>query len=141
MEDPFDQDDWEAYSKLTAETEIQIVGDDLLVTNPKRIATAVEKKACNALLLKVNQIGTVTEAIKAHKAAKSEGWDTMVSHRSGETEDVFIADLVVGLGTGQIKTGAPCRSERLAKYNQLLRIEEELGTAAKYAGENFRTRV
>ena len=141
IEDPFDQDDWEAHAKLTEETEIQIVGDDLLATNITRIATAVEKKACNALLLKVNQIGTVSEAIKAHKAAKADGWGTMVSHRSGETEDVFIADLVVGLGTGQIKTGAPCRSERLAKYNQLLRIEEELGSAAKYAGENFRNGV
>merc|ERR1712223_1159246 len=141
IEDPFDQDDWEAYTKLTEESEIQIVGDDLLVTNPKRIETAVEKKACNGLLLKVNQIGTVTEAIKAFKLAKSEGWGTMVSHRSGETEDVFIADLVVGLGTGQIKTGAPCRSERLAKYNQLLRIEEELGTGAKYAGESFRAGI
>ena len=141
IEDPFDQDDWDGHSKLTEETDIQIVGDDLLVTNITRIATAVEKKACNALLLKVNQIGTVSEAIKAHKAAKAEGWGTMVSHRSGETEDVFIADLVVGLGTGQIKTGAPCRSERLAKYNQLLRIEEELGTNAKYAGANFRQGV
>jgi len=141
IEDPFDQDDWDAHTKLTEETDIQIVGDDLLVTNISRIATAVEKKACNALLLKVNQIGTVSEAIKAHKAAKAEGWGTMVSHRSGETEDVFIADLVVGLATGQIKTGAPCRSERLAKYNQLLRIEEELGPAAKYAGENFRNGV
>jgi len=141
IEDPFDQDDWDGYAKLTEETEIQIVGDDLLVTNPKRITTAIEKKACNGLLLKVNQIGSVTEAIKAYKMAKSEGWGTMVSHRSGETEDVFIADLVVGLGTGQIKTGGPCRSERLAKYNQLLRIEEELGQAAKYAGENFRTGV
>ena len=88
---------------------IQIVGDDLLVTNPKRIMTAIEKKACNGLLLKVNQIGSVTESIKAHNMAKAEGWGTMVSHRSGETEDCFIADLVVGLGTGQIKTGAPCR--------------------------------
>merc|ERR1711884_612419 len=138
IEDPFDQDDWEGYAKLTANTEIQIVGDDLLVTNPKRISTAIDKKACNGLLLKVNQIGSVTEAIKAHNMAKAQGWGTMVSHRSGETEDCFIADLVVGLGTGQIKTGAPCRSERLAKYNQLLRIEEELGTNAKYAGENFR---
>ena len=103
--------------------------------------TAIEKKACNGLLLKVNQIGSVTESIKAHNMAKAEGWGTMVSHRSGETEDCFIADLVVGLGTGQIKTGAPCRSERLAKYNQLLRIEEELGTNAKYAGENFRNGV
>merc|ERR1712080_617064 len=100
-------------------------------------STWVEKKACNGLLLKVNQIGTVTESIKAHNMAKADGWGTMVSHRSGETEDCFIADLVVGLGIGQIKTGAPCRSERLAKYNQLLRIEEELGTNAKYAGANF----
>jgi len=90
------------------------------------------------LLLKVNQIGTVTEAINAHKLAKCNGWGTMVSHRSGETEDTFIADLVVGLSTGQIKTGAPCRSERLAKYNQIMRIEEELGCKAKYAGEKFR---
>merc|ERR1712142_189304 len=141
IEDPFDQDDWEGYAKLTAETEIQIVGDDLLVTNPKRIETAIQKKSCNGLLLKVNQIGSVTESIKAHNMAKAQGWGTMVSHRSGETEDVFIADLVVGLGTGQIKTGAPCRSERLAKYNQLLRIEEELGTNAKYAGESFRQGV
>jgi len=108
------------------------------VTNPKRIQTAIDKKACNCLLLKVNQIGSVTESIKAHILAKSNGWGTMVSHRSGETEDSFIADLVVGLSTGQIKTGAPCRSERLAKYNQILRIEEELGAGAKYAGKNFR---
>jgi len=99
---------------------------------------AVDKKACNCLLLKVNQIGSVTESIAAHNLGKENGWGTMVSHRSGETEDCFIADLVVGLGTGQIKTGAPCRSERLAKYNQLLRIEEELGANAKFAGENFR---
>merc|ERR1712117_17221 len=141
IEDPFDQDDWEGYAKLTANTTIQIMGDDLLVTNPNRISTAIEKKACNGLLLKVNQIGTVTESIKAHNMAKEQGWGTMVSHRSGETEDCFIADLVVGLGTGQIKTGAPCRSERLAKYNQLLRIEEELGTNAKFAGANFRKGV
>merc|ERR1712117_794493 len=127
IEDPFDQDDWAGWTKLTAETDIQIVGDDLTVTNPKRIQTAVEKKSCNALLLKVNQIGSVSESIAAHNLAKANGWGTMVSHRSGETEDCFIADLVVGLCTGQIKTGAPCRSERLAKYNQLLRIEEELG--------------
>lgn len=138
IEDPFDQDDWSAWSNITANTKIQIVGDDLTVTNPKRIQTAVEKKACNCLLLKVNQIGTVTESIRAHLLAKSNGWGTMVSHRSGETEDTFIADLVVGLSTGQIKTGAPCRSERLAKYNQILRIEEELGASAKYAGANFR---
>lgn len=138
IEDPFDQDDWDNWSKMTAGTKIQVVGDDLTVTNPKRIRMAVDKKACNCLLLKVNQIGTVTESIDAHKLAKQNGWGTMVSHRSGETEDCFIADLVVGLNTGQIKTGAPCRSERLAKYNQILRIEEELGHDAKYAGHNFR---
>jgi len=138
IEDPFDQDDWEGWTNLTAKTAIQIVGDDLTVTNPKRINMAVEKKSCNCLLLKVNQIGSVTESIEAHNLAKSNGWGTMVSHRSGETEDCFIADLVVGLCTGQIKTGAPCRSERLAKYNQLLRIEEELGGNAKYVGESFR---
>jgi len=140
IEDPFDQDDWAAWTKITSEIpNIQIVGDDLTVTNPTRIQTAVEKKACNCLLLKVNQIGSVTEAIKAHNLAKANGWGTMVSHRSGETEDTFIADLVVGLGTGQIKTGAPCRSERLAKYNQILRIEEEMGSTAKFAGKAFRS--
>ncbi|EDW11671.2 uncharacterized protein Dmoj_GI13781 [Drosophila mojavensis] len=138
IEDPFDQDHWDAWTNLTANTKIQIVGDDLTVTNPKRIATAVEKKACNCLLLKVNQIGTVTESIQAHLLAKKNGWGTMVSHRSGETEDSFIGDLVVGLSTGQIKTGAPCRSERLAKYNQILRIEEEIGQGVKFAGKNFR---
>uniref|UniRef100_A0AAZ3QPR2 Beta-enolase n=1 Tax=Oncorhynchus tshawytscha TaxID=74940 RepID=A0AAZ3QPR2_ONCTS len=122
IEDPFDQDDWAAWSKFTAAVDIQVVGDDLTVTNPKRIQQAVEKKACNCLLLKVNQIGSVTESIKACKLAQSNGWGVMVSHRSGETEDTFIADLVVGLCTGQIKTGAPCRSERLAKYNQLMRL-------------------
>jgi len=140
IEDPFDQDDWTAYGKLTADVgkDHQIVGDDLLVTNPKRIQKAIENKTCNALLLKVNQIGSVTESIQAHNLAKAAGWGTMVSHRSGETEDSFIADLVVGLGTGQIKTGAPCRSERLSKYNQLLRIEEELGSNATFAGLKFR---
>jgi len=110
----------------------------LLVTNPKRIKEGIARKACNALLLKVNQIGSVTEAIQACNDAQAAGWGVMVSHRSGETEDSFIADLVVGLRTGQIKTGAPCRSERLAKYNQLLRIEEELGAKGKYAGASFR---
>ncbi|KAJ1726269.1 phosphopyruvate hydratase [Coemansia biformis] len=140
IEDPFDQDDWDAYVHLqeTLGQKIQIVGDDLLVTNPARIETAIEKKACNALLLKVNQIGTVTESIKAANLSFEAGWGVMVSHRSGETEDSTIADLVVGLGTGQIKTGAPCRSERLAKYNQILRIEEELGDKAIYAGKDFR---
>jgi enolase len=141
IEDPFDQDDFAAYGALTAAVgeSIQIVGDDLLVSNPDRIKMAIEKNACNALLLKVNQIGSVTEAIAAAKMSREAGWGVMVSHRSGETEDSFIADLVVGLGTGQIKTGAPCRSERLAKYNQLLRIEEQLGEDAVYAGANFRT--
>jgi len=140
IEDPFDQDDWAAYAAMTAKhgAAVQIVGDDLLVTNPKRIQTALEKKACNALLLKVNQIGSITEAIDAANLSKANGWGVMCSHRSGETEDTFIADLVVGLGTGQIKTGAPCRSERTAKYNQLLRIEEQLGKDAKYVGANFR---
>jgi len=141
IEDPFDQDDWEAYTNFTAlcGKEMQIVGDDLLVTNSKRIEKALEISACNALLLKVNQIGSITEAIDAATLSMRNGWGVMVSHRSGETEDSFIADLVVGLGTGEIKTGAPCRSERLAKYNQLLRIEEELGPKAVYAGANFRT--
>jgi len=138
IEDPFDQDHWDAWSDLTGAVSIQIVGDDLTVTNPKRIQTAIDKKSCNCLLLKVNQIGSVTESIQACTLAQSNGWGVMVSHRSGETEDAFIADLVVGLCAGQIKTGAPCRSERLAKYNQLLRIEEELGASAKYAGCNFR---
>ncbi|WMV52155.1 hypothetical protein MTR67_045540 [Solanum verrucosum] len=143
IEDPFDQDDWETYAKLTAEIgeKVQIVGDDLLVTNPKRVAKAISEKTCNALLLKVNQIGSVTESIEAVKMSKQAGWGVMTSHRSGETEDTFIADLAVGLSTGQIKTGAPCRSERLAKYNQLLRIEEELGSDAVYAGASFRTPV
>merc|ERR1719265_3024857 len=141
IEDPFDQDDWESYSKMLAELgeTQQIVGDDLLVTNPKRVAKAIETKACNALLLKVNQIGSITEVIEACKMSQDQGWGVMVSHRSGETEDTFIADLVVGLRTGQIKTGAPCRSERLAKYNQLLRIEEDLGPRCSFAGEGFRT--
>lgn len=140
IEDAFEQDDWAAWTKLQADVgdKIQIVGDDLLVTNPKRIADAITKKACNALLLKVNQIGSVTESIEAAKMAHAAGWGVMVSHRSGETEDTFIADLVVGLRTGEIKTGAPCRSERLAKYNQILRIEEELGDKAIYAGKDFR---
>ncbi|KAL8159089.1 hypothetical protein V2J09_000626 [Rumex salicifolius] len=138
IEDPFDQDDWTSWATLRSSVDIQLVGDDLLVTNPKKISEAIEKKACNALLLKVNQIGTVTESIQASLDSKAAGWGVMVSHRSGETEDNFIADLSVGLASGQIKTGAPCRSERLAKYNQLLRIEEELGSV-RYAGEAFRS--
>merc|ERR1712170_301312 len=141
IEDPFDQDDWQGYVDFTARVGVntQVVGDDLLVTNPTRIQTALDKKACNALLLKVNQIGTLTESIQAAAMSLSSEWGVMVSHRSGETEDSFIADLVVGLKTGQIKTGAPCRSERLCKYNQLLRIEEQLGDKAFFAGPGFRT--
>lgn len=139
IEDPFDQDDWENWSKVTAKlAEYQIVGDDLLCTNPTKIQKAVETKACNALLLKVNQIGSITESINAVKLAKQNGWGVMTSHRSGESEDSTIADLAVGLCTGQIKTGAPARSDRNAKYNQLLRIDEELGSKAVFAGANFR---
>ncbi len=140
IEDPFDQDDWESYALMTTAVgeKCQVVGDDLLVTNPVRVQKAIDEKSCNALLLKVNQIGSVTESIEAVRMSKQAGWGVMTSHRSGETEDTFIADLAVGLSTGQIKTGAPCRSERTAKYNQLLRIEEELGDKAVYAGAAFR---
>ena len=140
IEDPFHQDDYESYGKLRERIgeKVQIVGDDLLVTNPARIRTGIDKKACNALLLKVNQIGTLTESIEAYRTARDAGWGVMVSHRSGETEDAFIADLVVGLACGQIKTGAPCRSERTCKYNRLMRIEEELGDHSVYAGHHFR---
>ncbi|KAL7575817.1 hypothetical protein ACA910_003141 [Epithemia clementina (nom. ined.)] len=141
IEDPFDQDDWSNWSKIVAAVgdKVQIVGDDLTVTNPLKIQEAVEKKAANCLLLKVNQIGSISESIDAVKLSKQNGWGVMTSHRSGETEDNYIADLAVGLCTGEIKTGAPCRGERTAKYNQLLRIEEELGSMAKYPGMNFRT--
>ncbi|KAF2970097.1 hypothetical protein GQX73_g3478 [Xylaria multiplex] len=141
IEDPFAEDDWEAWSYFYKTQNIQIVGDDLTVTNPIRIKKAIELKAANALLLKVNQIGTLTESIQAAKDSYADGWGVMVSHRSGETEDVTIADIVVGIRSGQIKTGAPARSERLAKLNQILRIEEELGSNAIYAGANFRTAV
>lgn len=123
IEDPFSQDDFGAFALLTKKSGIQVVGDDLLATNIKRIQRAVENKACNCLLLKPNQIGTVTEALDAARAAMQHGWKVMVSHRSGETCDDFIAELAVGIGCGQIKAGAPCRGERTAKYNQLLRIE------------------
>jgi len=139
IEDPFDQDDFAAWTSLTAalvkankSPACQVVGDDLTVTNTSRIGMAIEKASCNSLLLKINQIGTITEAIQSAKLCLSKGWSVMVSHRSGETEDTYIADLVVALGCGQIKTGAPCRGERTAKLNQLLRIEEELGSNAKY---------
>ena len=140
IEDPFDQDDWEGWKSITSDlgAKVQIVGDDLVVTNKQRIQKAIDEKCCNALLLKVNQIGSLTEAIEATKLSQGNDWGVMVSHRSGETEDTFIADLVVGLGVGQIKSGAPCRSERVAKYNQLLRIEEELGEKCKFGGRSFR---
>jgi len=125
VEDPFEQDAFEDFAKMTSAFGCtQIVGDDLLCTNPARIRIAAEKKSCNALLLKVNQIGTLSEAIASAKLAEGHGWKVMVSHRSGETEDTFIADLAVALGCGQLKSGAPCRGERTAKFNQLLRIEE-----------------
>jgi len=142
IEDPFDEDDWENWSKFTAKNgeAFQVVGDDLTVTNIEKIDRAIDEKSCTCLLLKVNQIGTISESIDAVKKSKQAGWGVMTSHRSGETEDTYIADLAVGLCTGQIKTGAPCRSERLAKYNQLLRIEEELGAENTiYAGKGFRT--
>jgi enolase len=141
IEDPFDQDDWANWSSFVAKVggPVQVVGDDLTVTNPAKIAQAVDEKAANCLLLKVNQIGTISESIDAVKLSKQNGWGVMTSHRSGETEDDYIADLAVGLCTGQIKTGAPCRGERTAKYNQLLRIEEHLGSKAIFAGAGFRS--
>eukprot|EP00928_Gymnodinium_smaydae_P039566 TRINITY_DN269_c0_g1_i4.p1 TRINITY_DN269_c0_g1~~TRINITY_DN269_c0_g1_i4.p1 ORF type:complete len:469 (-),score=147.63 TRINITY_DN269_c0_g1_i4:189-1595(-) len=143
IEDPFDQDDWAAWQGFTERVggPTQVVGDDLTVTNVTRVKDAIEKKACNALLLKVNQIGSVTESIDAVKLCKQNSWGVMCSHRSGETEDTTIADLAVGLCTGQIKTGAPCRSDRNAKYNQLMRIEEELGDKCAYAGASWRKPV
>ena len=138
IEDPLQEDDWEGYTNLTAKIgdRVQIVGDDFFVTNPARLAKGIEEKAANALLVKVNQIGTLTETFDAVDLAHRAGYRTMMSHRSGETEDTTIADLAVALGCGQIKTGAPARSERVAKYNRLLRIELELGTAAVYAGRS-----
>jgi enolase len=136
IEDGLAEDDWESWKLMMERVgdKVQIVGDDLLVTNVKRVQKAIKEKSCNSLLCKVNQIGTLTEAIAAVEMAKRAGWTSVVSHRSGETEDATIADLAVALNTGQIKTGAPCRSDRVAKFNQLLRIEEELGDAALYAG-------
>ena len=138
IEDPLDENDWEGYAKLIAEIgdKVQIVGDDFFVTNPERLARGIEEKAANALLVKVNQIGTLTETFDAVELAHRNGYRTMMSHRSGETEDTTIADLAVALSCGQIKTGAPARSERVAKYNRLIRIEEELGPAAVYAGRD-----
>ncbi|KAB1225784.1 Cytosolic enolase 3 [Morella rubra] len=138
IEDPFDKEDWEHIKNFSSLGFCQVVGDDLLMSNPKRIQRAIQESTCNALLLKINQIGTVTEAIEVMKLANDASWGVVISHRCGETEDSFIADFSVGLATGQIKAGAPCRGERLAKYNQLLRIEEELGDQAVYAGQDWR---
>ncbi len=136
IEDPLAEDDWDGWRAMTVDLgeRVQLVGDDLFVTNPTRLARGIESKTANALLVKVNQIGTLTETLDAVSMAHRAGYKTMMSHRSGETEDTTIADLAVGCESGQIKTGAPARSERVAKYNQLLRIESELGENAKYAG-------
>lgn len=136
IEDGLAQDDWDGWKLMTQEMgdKIQIVGDDLLVTNPERVRKGIKEKACNSLLVKVNQIGSLTETIESVEACHRAGWTAVTSHRSGETEDSTISDLAVALNTGQIKTGAPARSDRVAKYNQLLRIEEQLGDMAEYAG-------
>jgi len=137
IEDGLAEDDWEGFAKMTARLgdRLQIVGDDLYVTNTERLSRGIEEKSSNSILIKVNQIGSLTETLDTIKMATRAGFTSVVSHRSGETEDVTIADLVVAMNTGQIKTGAPARSERVAKYNQLLRIEESLGDAAQYAGK------
>jgi len=137
LEDGLGEDDWEGWKLLnkTLGAKIELVGDDLFVTNVKRIARGLEENAANAVLIKLNQIGTVSETIAAIEMARKANWGAMVSHRSGETVDTFIADFTVAMGTGHLKTGAPCRGERVEKYNQLLRIEEELGEAAVYAGK------
>ena len=142
IEDGLAQDDWDSWKLMVQElgNRIQIVGDDLLVTNPERVRRAIKEKAANALLVKLNQIGTLSETIEAVETCQRAGWRAVTSHRSGETEDATIADLAVALNMGQIKTGAPARSDRVAKYNQLLRIEAELGEAAKYAGWNALTK-
>jgi len=140
IEDGLAEDDWDSWVEMTKKlgTQVQIVGDDLFVTNTKRIKKGIKLGAANSVLIKLNQIGTVTETLNAIKMAHDAGWTAVVSHRSGETEDNFIADLVVGTSSGQIKTGAPARSDRNAKYNQLIRIEEELGDQAEYPGIDFR---
>ena len=137
IEDPLSEDDWEGWIAFTSQVgdRVQIVGDDLFVTNPERLEDGITRGAANALLVKVNQIGTLSETLDAVTLAHNSGYRCMMSHRSGETEDTTIADLAVATGCGQIKTGAPARCERVAKYNQLLRIEESLGDAARYAGD------
>ena len=137
IEDPLDQNDWDGYVKMTKAlgSKVQIVGDDFFVTNPERLAKGIEMGACNSILIKVNQIGTVTETIEAIEMAHRAGYTSVISHRSGETEDTFIADLAVARGTGQIKTGSMSRTDRVAKYNQLMRIEDMLETTAEYPGK------
>ncbi|XP_046735203.1 enolase-like [Diprion similis] len=137
IEDPFDLEDWDGWPMLSDQS-IQIVADDLTAMNIERIEEAIEKQTANCLLIRLPQIGTVTEAINCNRLARTSGWSCLMSGGYGETEDTFIADMAVGISAGQLKAGAPCRSERMAKYNQILRIEEELGKDAKYAGNNFR---
>lgn len=134
IEDPLDEEDWDGWELLTTRLGLhtQLVGDDLFVTNTRRLSRGIEQKTANAILIKVNQIGTLSEAFDAVEMAQNAGYHTIVSHRSGETADSIIADIAVAFNAGQIKTGAPCRSERVEKYNQLLRIEEHLGQAAEY---------
>jgi len=136
IEDGLAEQDWDGWKLLTERLgrTLQLVGDDIFVTNPAIVRRAIEKGVANAVLIKLNQIGTVTETLDAMAAARSAGYGTVISHRSGETSDDFIADFTVATGAGQLKTGAPCRGERVAKYNQLVRIEEELGSTARYAG-------
>lgn len=143
IEDGLAESDWKGWKHLTDKlgSKVQLVGDDLLVTNPVTIADAIQKGVCNAVLIKLNQIGTVTETLRAVDMAHKAGWRAIISHRSGETEDTFIADLAVATGAGQIKTGAPCRTDRVAKYNRLLQIEWELGASARYAGGEAFNRV
>jgi enolase len=141
IEDPLDEEDFEGFAALTEESGIQIVGDDLFVTNPERLRAGIERKAASSLLWKVNQIGTLSEALDAAELARSSGYTVVVSERSGETEDPIIADLAVALNAGQIKTGAPVRGERTAKYNRLIRIEEELGRSAAYPGDVFEVAI
>ena len=138
IEDGLAEDDWAGWKILTGELggELQLVGDDIFVTNPEIFARGIREKIGNAILIKLNQIGSVTETIEAIEMARDAGYASIVSHRSGETEDTFIADFAVGLGTGQIKTGSASRTDRIAKYNQLLRIEEELGGAARFPGHS-----
>ena len=145
LEDGLQEDDWEGWKQMTAELgdKLQLVGDDLFVTNVRRLRCGIDLSVANAVLVKVNQIGTLTEALDAVELASRSGYRTVISHRSGETEDAFIADLAVGTGAGQIKAGAPCRSDRNAKYNQLLRLEEDLGDSAEYENPfgSFRGRM